>query len=141
SFRVSSHLPRTGALRVSSSSWLAGRLSWGLFPFSVCGAGSPLYPGACLPRHVPPARFLPPRRSPSPCPSRFVSPWNARGILPTEPSPPEDRSSSRSACPSCRYRHAPSMAGAPGDHPPEEVLLRGSASGGSSLPESVLGCL
>jgi hypothetical protein len=137
SFRVSAHLLRPGASRVSRSSRLARRLSWGLLPFSVCGAGSPLAPGLCLPRFVPPSRFLPsrrvsPRLSSQVCftlerswdspfrafPSGRSEPLSER--LPLVPLPPR---AIHGWC--ARTPH------------PGEAILRGPASGGSSLPESV----
>jgi len=71
------------------------RLSWGLCPFSVCSARSPLNPGLPHPARSalrvshPLSGFL------LPTPPRLFSSWNAPGIRPSEPSPPEEPYASR----------------------------------------------
>jgi len=56
-----------------------------------------------------------------PAPLGLVSSRNAPGIRPSEPSLPKEPLRLSAPLPSCRYRHAPSMAGAP------ELLARASS--------------
>jgi len=89
---------RLGASRVCKSSWRPSASPGVSFPSAFAEQGARCSRG-CLPRHVPLTRFLPSQRFSFPCPPRFISPWNAPGIHPSEPSLPEDGYASRRPSP------------------------------------------
>jgi hypothetical protein len=75
------------------------RLSWGFLPFSVYGTGSPLFPGVPSPARSALRVSRPRSGLLLPVPFGFVSPRNAPGILPSEPSLPEEPYASRRLSP------------------------------------------